>query len=121
MQDRPSACELLIAAIEALEQHLMPSVPAHLRRHGAMIAQSLRIVQRHLQMAEALEAEERAVLREVVEADPEAPLADMNWRLAEKIRAGQFASAEEVEKVSDALRRLNILKLRESNPKFLES
>ncbi len=85
-----------------------------------MIAQSLRIVQRHLQMAEALEAEEREALREVVEPGPEASVADMNWLLVEKIRA-RFASAEEAEKVSDAVRLLNILKLRESNPKFLEN
>lgn len=121
MQDRPSACELCIAAIEALEQHLMPALPAHLRRHGAMIAQSLRIVQRHLQMAEANEAEERSVLRGVVEAGPEASAADMNWLLVEKIRDGQFASVEEAEKVSEAVRLLNILKLRENSPKFLEA
>lgn len=119
MQDRPSAHELCVASLEALEGVLIPSLPAHLKRQAAMVVQSLRMVQRHLQSADADALEERDLLRGVVPAGPDASIAEMNWLLVEKIRAGRFADAEDLKRVSEAVRLLNILKLRESNPRFL--
>ena len=88
MQDRPDAWELLDAVAELFEETLMPATEGGVRHQARVAANLCRIVQRELEMGDELERREVELLREVLGADPSAPIAELNLDLTNRLLAG---------------------------------
>ncbi|MCE2510566.1 MAG: hypothetical protein J4G10_06280 [Alphaproteobacteria bacterium] len=130
MQDRPTAAELLEAALEAFTRELLPETPKEKRYVALMIANAIGIVARDLATSTETLMEERKRLQALFKL-PSSKISDkkalrdeveaLNCRLAEAIRDGAFdAPGEAREKLKAHLLTTTREKLRVSNPKLFE-
>jgi len=90
MHDQPSAQELVAAVRGFLETTARPQLSGHAAFHARVAENALAIVERELASRHAREADERARLAALLDADPECPLDALNARLSAQIRAGHM-------------------------------
>ncbi len=85
MRDRPTAADMLPAALEAFRADIVPVLPQELRYQAAMIARVLAIAVAQSGIGHA--DEERAYLAGLL---GEGSLAELEKKLKDAIRAGRF-------------------------------
>ena len=122
MRDRPNSVELLHIARTRLLEELLPALPAENKYSALMVAAAMAIVMRELENGEGAEAEELAMLSELlgegVSTKPD--LLDANRRFAAGLRAGEFeTSTIDQDLARRVLKHATLSKLGESNPKYL--
>lgn len=130
MRARPDGAVLLEQARAALLRELLELLPESRRLDARMIANAMAIAERELAAGDADLAAERAALaafyRERPEPGPRAAQAEslgealerLNWKLASELRGGLLDGDA---KAFDLLRQEVKARLRESNPKLLNS
>ena len=86
MQNRPTAAELTGAVATFLEQDVMPGLNGALRFQCRVAVNALRIVERELELAPGLNAEERSRLVRLLGTTGN--LDDLNRELCRRVRDG---------------------------------
>lgn len=119
MRDGPDAADLLAVARETLMRDLLPTLPGERRYDALMVAAAMGIAARELTSGDAPLRRAEATLRDLM-GDGE-PVA-LSWRLSREIRAGGWdGPAGKAMALREALWRLTLDKLRDANPKYLET
>lgn len=131
MNDRPTALELIEAALAFLEGELLPGLSdPRLRFHTLVAAHVLGIALRELDGEEEQLREELGLLRPVLGEAGELPVRcdelrervlRLNERLCEAIRGGDFDEPDRFTELAGVLRRLVVRKLEVANPRYLEA
>lgn len=127
--DRASGTELLSEARRTLLETIVPSLPAHLRYDGLMIANAMAIAMREITdgsaAIEAVLGASIGLYDDAASAQNDAETHDSTFvrlerRLANDIRVGVFdAPGPTRNQVRQALRAITAARLRLSNPKAL--
>ena len=86
MQDRPTAAELLRDIAATLDERILPLLSGNEQHQVRVAANLCRILEREVTLAPAQEAEERAVLAELLGDRPaDAAVADLQAELAHRV------------------------------------
>jgi len=128
VRTRPNAADLLRIARETFLSDLMPHLPEELRYEALMVASAMANAMRE---CEAADVPLRAELERLREIYPSAPVTDepvgvqldrINRRLAVDIRRQTYARDRSArEQIRTHLVQTAIERLRETDPKYLES
>jgi Domain of unknown function (DUF6285) len=131
MQDRPTVLELLAAVRGFLEDDLVPSLEGRRRFHALVAANVLAVVERELAGNEEQLARQWDRLAALFALDttsrPQALSAlrtavrELETRLAERIRAGDFDDGDTAARVRGHVRATVLEKLAVANPRFAGS
>lgn len=128
MQDRPTASELLEAALAAYVRDLLPEIPGEKRYMALMVANALAIVGRDLAQGEALLQKEIKRLQELLTLPSseiknsdsfKAEAESLNRQLVAQIRTGAFDEQDAARDLQAHLVATTAEKLATSNPKAL--
>jgi hypothetical protein len=86
MQDRPTAAELLRDIAGTLDERILPLLSGNEQHQVRVAANLCRILEREVALGPTLEAEERALLEDLLPDLPAAtPLAELNAELARRV------------------------------------
>jgi hypothetical protein len=131
MNDRPTALELIEAALAFLEGELLPGLSdPRLRFHTLVAANVLGIALRELDSEEEHLREELRLLRGVLGSGGEEPVrcdevreqvAILNDQLCQAILGGEFDESGRFTELAGVLRQLVVRKLEVANPRYLEA
>jgi Domain of unknown function (DUF6285) len=131
MQDRPSVLELLAAVRGFLEDDLVPSLEGRRRFHALVAANVLAVVERELGGEEEQLARQWDRLAALFALDATArpralsalrtAVRELETRLAERIRAGDFDDGDTAARVRGHVRATVLEKLAVANPRFAGS
>jgi hypothetical protein len=115
-QDRPTAAELTAAVREFLERDVMPATEGRVNFHTRVSINALRMIERELLAAPALDAAERARAAAILGHDGTAR--ELEREIASGIRTGAIPDDDEV--VRSHVRATVREKLLVANPGYLE-
>jgi hypothetical protein len=128
MQDRPTVLELLAAVRGFLQDDLVPSLEGRRRFHALVAANVLAVVERELAGEEEQLARQWDRLAALFALDTtarpqalsalRAAVRELETRLAERIRAGDFDDGDTVARVRGHVRATVLEKLAVANPRF---
>ena len=131
MQDRPTAAELLGIARETLLHKLLPLLPEECKLDVLIIANVMAIAAREAEFGDAPLRHELARLSALygedaafceTRAELAAAVERLSRRLAADLRRGAFeGNAKKLAKVKAHLLETTLEKLRENNPRYLET
>ncbi len=86
MQDRPTAAELLRDIAATLDERILPLLSGNEQHQVRVAANLCRILEREASLGPSLEAEERALLAELlVDQAADAPIAELQAELARRV------------------------------------
>lgn len=86
MQDRPTAAELLRDIAGTLDERILPLLSGNEQHQVRVAANLCRVLEREVALGPALEAEERALLEDLLPDLPAGtPLAELNAELARRV------------------------------------
>jgi len=136
VRNKPTGTDLIILARKVLVERLTAALPEDLRHDARLVARAMNIASREIEAGEwplkrALERLSEIMGKEVdseiefAESSPgalERVVGELNRQLSERIRAGEFDSDSSTkDQVRDHLLQTSLDKLREDDPRYLES
>ena len=90
MHDAPSTKELVEAVKRFVDDTASPQLTGHAAFHARVASNVLSTILRELEQRPDAETTEKARLVELLDADPESALEDLNRDLCERIRSGSM-------------------------------
>jgi hypothetical protein len=115
MRIQPDGINLLNTVITVLRDEVLPSLPAEQQYSVRMAINAIGIARRQLAHGDAGEAQERALLAELLDAGD--GHADLSRLLAQRIRDGQAKDNPALRKL---LWQLTLQRVAESAPRYLQ-
>jgi hypothetical protein len=127
VSQQPNGADLLNTARSALLQELLNEIPERRRYLALMVANSMAIAARELELGDGVDRAELTSLRMLYEDpspdsshDVASRLEGFNRRLCSDIRQGAFSSKIDEKRLRDHLRRSVEARVAISNPKALK-
>lgn len=90
MHDAPSTAELVEAVKHFIDETASPQLTGHAAFHARVASNVLATILRELEQRPGAEAEEKARLAALLDADPNTPLETLNRDLCARIQTGRM-------------------------------